>query len=191
MSESDRHQVTRLLGKLQESPAALEQLAGIVYADIHRLAHHQRQGFRGGETLRTTVLAHEAFLKVFRQDDAIINDRAHLMRIMALAMRQIIVDHARRQFADKRGGEAPHVELNEQAVADASRDAELVLDIDAAIDRLAEVDQELADLITARFYVGLSSDEIAEMKGRSPRTIQRQLKRASTWLRYELLESAG
>lgn len=186
MEPSDQHQVTRLLANLGETPDALDQLASLVYEDIHRLARRQRQGFRGGETLRTTALVHEAFLKIFDKQGTGISDHAHLMRIMALAMRQIIVDHARRQLADKRGGDAVHVEFDEQRVACDSEDAERILDVERAIESLASSDQELADLIAARFYAGLTTEDIAAMSGMSQRTVQRQLKRANAWLRYEL-----
>lgn len=186
MDQVDQHQVTRLLAHLGKSSDALDQLAQLVYADIHRLARHQRQGFRGGETLRTTALVHEAFLKVFRNEGSEISDRAHLMRVMALAMRQIIVDHARRHLAEKRGGDAIHVELDEQRVADTSQDAERIIDVENAITRLAETDEELANLIAARFYAGLTTEDIADMSGVSQRTVQRQLKRANAWLRFEL-----
>ncbi len=186
MDNKEQHQVTQLLAHIGDTPDALDRLARLVYDDIHRLARHQRQGFKGGETLRTTALVHEAFLKVFRHDDAAIHDRSHLMRVMSLAMRQIIVDHARRQLAEKRGGDAIHVELDEQQVADTRIDAERILDIEQAIDRLSESDNTLADLVAARFYAGLSTDDIANMQGVSRRTVQRQLKRANAWLRFEL-----
>jgi len=186
VESNEQHQVTQLLAHLGKTPDALDRLARLVYDDIHRLARHQRQGFKGGETLRTTALVHEAFLKVFRTDDATIHDRSHLMRVMALAMRQIIVDHARRQLAEKRGGDAVHVALDEQQVSDSQVDAERILDIEQAIKRLGETDSTLADLVAARFYTGLSTDEIADMQGVSRRTIQRQLKRANVWLRFEL-----
>lgn len=183
-----QQQVTQLLAHLGDSPDALDRLARLVYDDIHRLARHQRQGFKGGETLRTTALVHEAFLKVFRHDEAAIHDRTHLMRVMSLAMRQIIVDHARRQLAEKRGGDAIHVELDEQQVADVCVDAGRILDVERAIERLAESDQALAELVAARFYAGLSTDDIADIQGVSRRTVQRQLKRANAWLRFELQE---
>ncbi len=187
--ENEQHTVTRLLADIGQQPQALERLSRLVYDDIHRLARFQRGGFKGGETLRTTALVHEAFLKVFDRDDPTINDRQHLMRIMTLAMRQIIVDHARRQLAEKRGGEAIHVELDEQQHATGRQDAERVLDVETAIERLSEVDKALGQIIAARFYGGLTIDELAEMQGISPRTIQRQLQRANAWLRFELQDS--
>ena len=186
MDSEEQHQVTQLLAHLGDSPHALNRLAELVYADIHRLARQQRLGSSRDETLRTTALVHEAFLKVFRSDLSDINDRSHLMRILVLAMRQIIVDHARKRLAEKRGGDAVHVAFEGQVAADGRNDAERVLDIEKALAQLAEIDGSLVDLVTARFYAGLNADEIAEMQGISRRTVQRQLKRASVWLRFEL-----
>lgn len=187
---TEQHTVTRLLADIGQQPRALEQLSKLVYEDIHRLARFQRGGFKGGETLRTTALVHEAFLKVFDRDDPAISNRQHLMRIMTLAMRQIIVDHARRQLTEKRGGDAVHIELDEQQVAASLEDSERVLDIEAAIERLSEIEESLGQIIAARFYGGLTTEEIADMQGVSPRTIHRQLQRANAWLRFELQDAA-
>jgi len=180
-------QVTQLLERLGNSPGTLERLADAVYADIHRLAHFQRYQMQAGETLRTTALVNEAFLKVFREDgDSSITNRQHLMRLMVVAIRQIIVDHARRHLAQKRGGDAVHVELDEGKIAASQEDAVRVLDMETAIERLNEMDEELGDLIAARFFAGYTTDELAELTGVSRRTVQRQLQRANAWLRYEL-----
>lgn len=186
MVEDEQGQVTRLLANLGDSADALDRLANLVYEDIHRLARQQRNGIRRAETLRTTVLVHEAFLKVFRSDGASISNSAHLMRIMVLAMRQIIVDHARKRLADKRGGDAVHVAFDEQYPADGRQDAERVLDVERALEKLAELDNQLADMVAARFYAGFSTDDIAQMHGVSRRSVQRCLQRANVWLRYEL-----
>ena len=190
VDEKQQHDVTQLLAQLRDTPHALSRLAELVYDDIHRLARQQRLSSRRDETLQTTALVHEAFLKVFRSGQTDISDRAHLMRIMVLAMRQIIVDHARKRLAEKRGGDAVHVAFEEQVPADGRRDAERILDIERAMDGLAQTDKKLADLVAARFYAGLSTDDIAEMQGISRRTVQRQLQRANVWLRYELGGSA-
>ena len=186
MKNDDQHQVTQLLAKLNESPHSLERLADLVYKDIHRLAHHQRYQMQAGETMRTTALVNEAFLKVFRTDDSAISDRRHLMRIMAKAIRQIIVDHARRNLAQKRGGDAIHVELDEARIPASRDDAARVRDMESAIRRLTDMDEELSDLVSARFFAGYTTDELAELAGVSRRTVQRQLKRANAWLRFEL-----
>jgi RNA polymerase sigma factor (TIGR02999 family) len=180
-------QVTQLLARLGSNPDSLAELADVVYHDIHRLAHFQRHQMQAGETLRTTALVNEAFLKVFREgSDNAITNRQHLMRLMAMAIRQIIVDHARRHLAQKRGGDAIHVELDEGQVAASREDAERVLDMEAAIGRLSDMDGELGELVSARFFAGYTTDELAELTGVSRRTVQRQLQRANAWLRFEL-----
>ena len=184
-------QVTELLARLQSDAGSLERLAEMVYDDIHRLAHFQRNRMQSSETLRTTALVNEAFLKVFREDgDTSISNRQHLMRLMTMAIRQIIVDHARRHLAEKRGGNAIHVELKESQLSAGQNDAARVLDIESAIMRLTDTDEELGELVSARFFAGYTTDELAELTGVSRRTVQRNLKRAYAWLRYEL-DQAG
>ena len=183
-------QVTQLLERLGSSTGSLGRLAEAVYEDIHRLAHFQRYQMQAGETLRTTALVNEAFLKVFRDDgDSSITNRQHLMRLMAIAIRQIIVDHARRQLAQKRGGDAIHVEFDEGQVAATQDDAARVLDMESAIERMSDMDEELGELVAARFFAGYTTDELAELTGVSKRTVQRQLQRANAWLRFELGQS--
>jgi RNA polymerase sigma factor (TIGR02999 family) len=187
MASIDQKQVTQLLEQLAENPGSLEQLASLVYQDIHRLAHFQRNQMQAGETLRTTALVNEAFLKIFREGSTPdISDRQHLMHLMARTIRHIIVDHARRHLAQKRGGEAIHVELDEGRVAASVEDAARVLDMESAIERLSEMDEALGDLVSARFFAGYTTDELAELSGSSRRTVQRQLQRANAWLRFEL-----
>ncbi len=185
-------QVTQLLERLGTSPGSLERLADAIYEDIHRLAHFQRYQMRAGETLRTTALVNEAFLKVFREDgDSSISNRQHLMRLMAMAIRQIIVDHARRHLAQKRGGDAVHLEFDEGHMAASQEDAARVLDMETAVERLSAMDEELGDLVAARFFAGYTTDELAELAGVSRRTVQRQLQRANAWLRFELEQPEG
>ncbi len=187
MVDDDQHHITQLLERLDTAPESLGKLAELVYQDIHRLAHFQRHQMQAGETLRTTALVNEAFLKIFREGSSPdIADRQHLMRLMARTIRHIIVDHARRHLAQKRGGEAIHVELDEGRVAASEEDAARVLDMEAAIERLSEMDEDLGDLVSARFFAGYTTDELAELSGTSRRTVQRQLQRANAWLRFEL-----
>lgn len=187
LNDTDLHQVTRLLEELETGEGSLARLAELVYKDIHRLAHFQRYQMQAGETLRTTALVNEAFLKVFREgSDSSITNRQHLMRLMAKAIRQIIVDHARRHLAQKRGGDAIHVEFDDGQVAASREDAARVLDMESAIQRLGDMDKELGELVSARFFAGYTTDELAELTGTSRRTVQRQLQRANAWLRFEL-----
>ena len=187
MTRSEDTQVTRLLNRLKDEPGAMDRLSELVYQDIHRLAHYQRFELRAGETLRTTALVHEAFLKIFRDDNWNIEDRQHLMRLMAHAIRQIIVDHARRKLAKKRGAGAAHEPIDDHAVVDSSdREAASVLDMESALERLERIDPDLAETVSARFFAGYTADEIAEIKSVSRRTVYRDLQRATAWLRLDM-----
>ncbi len=186
MAKPDEDPITLLLEQLRSSPESLEQLTEIVYDDIRRLARHQRARMGTGETLRTTALVHEAYMKLFRDTGVAITNRQHLNRLMVRTIRQIIVDHARSQLASKRGGSAAHLPLEEGLVAADEHDMAWVLDMNAAINRLADLDGELPDIVTARYFAGNTTEEIADMADVSRRTVQRQLKRANAWLRMEL-----
>ncbi len=189
MNTSENEQVTQLLDQLQDQPEAMEKLSRLVYADIHRLAHNKRFEMRAGETMRTTALVHEAFLKIFRDgsDDHNIENRAHLMRLMGRAIRQIIVDHARRKLGGKRGAGAPHEPIDDQSLMDTSeREAASVLDMESALERLERIDPDLADTVSARFFAGYTADEIASIKSISRRTVYRDLQRAAAWLRLDM-----
>lgn len=181
-------EVTRLLENLKKSPESLDQIIALVYEDIHRIAHFQRMAM-GGVGPQTTVLVHEAFLKIFSQEDPRITDRVHLKRITAMAVRQLIVDQARARMSQKRGGDVFHTSLNERQVAVDSADAEYVLSVERALQRLERRDKKLAELVVGSYFGGYTVDELAELAGISRRTIQRQLKRARGWLRLELEEA--
>ena len=182
---SDQGEVTRLLNGLQDSPQALDRIMGLVYDDIRRIAHNQHRASRGDQA-RTTELVHEVFLKLFANNPPAIQCRAHLMKVSALAVRQLIVDQARARLSHKRGAGAPHVVLEEDLVAVDRCDAERVLGIEQALERLEAHDRDLAELIVGSYYGGYTADELAEISDCSVRTVQRQLKRARGWLRLEL-----
>ncbi len=184
-------QVTELLERLHESPESIERLASLVYQDIHRLARNQRFRMGRSSTLRTTEVVNEAFAKVFLDSDARIKNRDHLMSLMTRVIRQVIVDHARKRLSHKRGSGAIHLPLDDDQLESTDQDAAAVLDMEQALQRVARIDPELADLVAAKFYAGFSSAELAEIRGSSPRTIQRELKRAVAWLRLEMGNSVG
>ena len=177
--------VTELLRELKQDREAFERLVRIVYDDIRQLARSQQRGFRDSLTLQTTAVVHEAFAKLF-QGDPRITDRKHLMCLMSRVIRQIIVDHARRQMRQKRGSDAVRADINVEDLSADNRDAASILDLEAALQRLDEVDSDLVDLVCAHYFAGHSADDIARMNGVSRRTVSRRLKRASTWLRFEL-----
>jgi RNA polymerase sigma factor (TIGR02999 family) len=161
--------------------AALQDLFAAVYGEIKRLAH--RQLARNAQpTLDTTGLVHEAYLKLIQPDALVLRDRAHFFAVAARAMRQIVVDHARRRQADKRGGAAPQaVTLDENAVAD-SLDPETLTRLDSALSQLQHLEPRLAELVEMRFFAGLSVVQVAELREVAPRTVLRDWRRARAYL---------
>jgi RNA polymerase sigma factor (TIGR02999 family) len=185
---SSEGEVTRLLGALRAGDRnALEQLIPLVYDELRRIAHLQLRGAGRGRTLDTVALVHEAYLKIAGAAVLEPHDRTHLLAVAARAMRQVIVDFARARSAQKRGGGAHPVTLDEQQVA-VEEQAESILDLDRALERLSEHDPRIARIVECRYFAGLSEEETAAVLGVSLRTAQREWKRARAWLREELAE---
>ncbi len=180
-----RGAVTELLQAMKQDQDTFDQLSRMVYDDVRQLARSRRREFRSSPTLQTTAVVHEAFAKLF-QGDQKITDRKHLMCLMSRVIRQVIVDHARRQMRQKRGREAIRNDVEIENLPAGAGEAAQVLDLEAALERLDEVDPELVDLICGYYFAGQTANELAEMKGISRRTVHRHLERASTWLRFEL-----
>ncbi len=180
--------VTQLLAAAREGDrAALERAFAAVYGELHRLARRQRARSRPGDTLSTTVLVHEAFLKLSQGAPVAIQDRQHFFALAARAMRQILVDAARSRVAGKRGGGAVPVEFLE---ADARVEAVAVdvVALDRALDRLEAVDAQLARLVEGRFFAGMTDAELALALGRNERTVRRDWQRARAFLLRELAQ---
>lgn len=166
---------------------ALDQLVPLVYDDLRRVARVQLGRYRPGDSLNTTGLVHDAYLRLVDQSRATYRDRGHFFAVCAIAMRQIIVDYARRRGRRKRGGEHVHVPLDEDN-SPAAREAGHVLDVDDALHKLAAANPRLARVVECRFFAGLSEQETAEALGLSVRTAQREWFKARAWLRTELGE---
>lgn len=161
-----------------------------VYGELRRLAAVHVGGGREGHTLNATALVHEAYIKLVGADSAAWENRSHFTAIASRAMRQILTDHARARGAAKRGGGAAAVTLDPDRVGgDATPpadDGETVLAVDAALDRLAALDGDLARLVELRFFGGLDVDEAAEILAVSPRTAARMWARAKAHLRADM-----
>jgi RNA polymerase sigma-70 factor (ECF subfamily) len=164
---------------------AFGRLVPLVYGDLRRLARAQLRRLHPGHSLDTTGLVHEAYLKLVDQSRVSWNDRGHFFAVSATAMRQILVDHARHRARLKRGGEAPHTALDDAQAAVAA-DAERLLQIDLALDKLAAVDERLVRVFECRYFGGLSEAETAEALSMSLRTVQRDWLKAKAWLRDAL-----
>jgi RNA polymerase sigma factor (TIGR02999 family) len=165
--------------------AVLDRLFPLVYDELRRIAHAALRRERGDHTLGTTGLVHEAYFKLVDQTRVEFRDRAHFYGVAARAMRQILVDYARRHTAAKRGGKVRPLALEETTVAVEGR-AEALVAVDEALERLAAHDAGLAQVVECRFFAGLTEDETADALGSSPRTVQRQWRRAKAWLYQEL-----
>ena len=165
---------------------AVDGLFAEVYASLKALAHTVRGG-RAGDTLSTTALVHEAFLKLTSTRSVAWNDESHFFAVAARAMRQIVVDAARRQVALKRGGgdAANLVSYDDAAHAAPVRPEELIA-LDGALERLAAVDPRRAQVVEHRMFAGLSIEETARLLGVSTGTVERDWRAARAWLSTEI-----
>ena len=156
----------------------------IVYAELRRLAARQLAG--GGQgTLTPTALVNEAYLKLAGGALGNLNDRRHFFNLAARAMRQTVIDHARERLAEKRGGGLLRTQLDE-GIADGALDAQQVLAIEQALQGLDAQDKELAETFVWRVFAGITTPQIAELRGVTERTVQRDLMLARNYLRIAL-----
>jgi len=180
------HDLTELLvAHGRGDSGAFDRLVPLVYHDLRRLARAQLRRLGPGQTLDTTALVHEAYLKLVDQSRVQWQDRGHFLAVTATAMRQILIDHARGRTRHKRGGGVAHAPLDEARIAVAD-DAERLLELDLALRDLAEVDARLVRIVECRYFAGYSEQETAEALGVSLRTAQRDWLRARAWLRQAL-----
>ena len=177
--------VTRLLIAWSNGDSkALDELMPIVYRKLQQMARHQLGRERHNHTLQSKALVNEAYIRLVDQRNVRWQNRAHFFAIAAQFMRRILVDYARSRHVAKRGG-AARVTLDEEAVASASRTAELIA-LDEALSDLAAFDQRKALVVELRFFGGLSVEEIAEVLKISPNTVTRDWRTAKAWLHREL-----
>jgi len=164
---------------------SLDRLLPIVYEELRAIAHRHLTARGQADSLVTSALVHEAYLKLVDQTQARWKDRAHFFALASVAMRHILVDRAKARTALKRGGVRRKITLDEETVA-VDDQAESLLEIDDALTRLAEVSPRLARIVECRFYGGLSEEEIAEVLGVTVRTVQRDWAKARMLLRRVL-----
>lgn len=179
-------EVTRLLGRLGHGdPDALDRLFPLVYGELHRAADALLRREGAGHTLQPTALVHEVYLKLSGGTPPDASNRAHFVSLAARAMRQILVDQARRRKAAKRGdGRVPVRITNAQVGVDMHLEEFLALD--DALDRLAAVSPRLRQVVELRFFGGLTEDQVAAALGVTTRTAQRDWAKARAWLYKEL-----
>lgn len=194
-----REKITLLLARLGETEtgddttraATLATLVPLVYDELREIARRQMRGQPEGHTLNTTALVHEAYVKLAGPEDAKWNGRNHFLAVAALAMRQVLVNHAHRVLAAKRGGGQVVATLNEDVVAGARNHAaraDELIALDRAMDRLAEHAPRQAEVVAYRYFGGLKNAEIAEVLGVSVPTVVRDWRLARAWLARELAQ---
>lgn len=169
--------------------AAADQLFAALYSELHGLA--RRQVARAGSevTIGATTLLHEAYLNMSRREGPVFPDRARFMSYAAKVMRGLIIDYARHRRAQKRGGGLDITTLNDQVAGEVADAKELIL-ISSALDELATVDPQLAELVDLKFFCGFSFAEISAMHGVSERTVQRRWEKARIYLHRTIRRGA-
>ena len=166
---------------------ALDRLVPLVYDELRRVARRHLRREQPGHALQATALVHEVYLRLVDVDQLTLKNRTHFFAVAAKLMRQILVDHARRQHADKRGGGATMVSLEDVSPA-AQPPSVDVLALDQALDALSAIDARQGGVVELRFFAGLDIDEAAEALGISPATVEREWALAKAWL-YRRLSS--
>ncbi len=168
----------------QGDEAVVDRLFALLYDELRSLARRQLRG-RRGQTLDTTAIVHEAYVKLVDQSQLGLQGRAHFLNLAARVMRQVLIDRARRRVASKRGAGAAHTDLDAND-AGAPESAEQLLQLDDAIRKLEQLDPRLARTVELRFFAGLSVEEAADALCVSPRTVKRAWMKARAFLHHEL-----
>ncbi len=189
-AERTHHVTVALHAARRGELAALNEAFQLVYEDVRAIARARVARFGVGSTLDTTAVVHEAYLKLARHGEMAWEDRQHFFAVASAAMRQVLLDHARRHLSIKRGGGAAHVPLTE---VDAAIDVQArdVVALDAALTRLAALDAQLARVVELRFFGGLTVEEAAQTLDVSESTVKRAWRRARAFLHRELVGAAA
>ena len=183
------HTVTQLLQQWSHGDdSALAELTPLVYEELRRVAHRYMEGERPDHTLQTTALVNEAYLRLTDQTNPNWQSRAHFFAVAARAMRQILVNYAKSNQTQKRGGGAVRIELDEAAILSPEQSKEIV-DLHEALERLATLNSRKARVVELKYFGGLNHDEIAEVMKISTVTVRRDWMFAKTWL-YDELQNA-
>ena len=170
--------------------AAAEALFPLLYEELHRLAHRQLAGEREGHTLCTTALVHETYMKLAEHTRARFSSREHFLSVAALAMRRILVSHARKVHAEKRGGGLQRLDLDNVEIPVHER-AEALVALDAALDRLTALNLRWGRIVECRFFGGMTEEETAAALGINARTVRRDWVKAKGWLLHDLEQGVG
>jgi RNA polymerase sigma factor (TIGR02999 family) len=185
-SPAEPREITQVLRAWRRGEQeAFKQLMSLAYGELRRIAHRQLRRGKPPLTLDTTGLVHEAYVKLVGGPAMKCQDRGHFFAVSARAMRQIIVDYARKRSALKRGRYTPHVPIDETRLP-ADRQAALIMAVDEALGALGALDERLVRVVECRFFAGYTDEETARALDVSTRTVQRDWKRARAWLKEDM-----
>jgi len=188
--QSSSQELTHLLlAWRQGQREALDRLIPVIYEELRRIAHSYIRGERRGNTLQTTALVNEAYLRLIDCSRVNWQNRAHFLAVSAQLMRRILIDYARSRGYQKHGGAMERISLKESQIVSAGRDPDLV-ELDEALQALAAVDARKSQVVELRFFGGMTAEETAEVLGVSPDTVLRDWKLARTWLAREMKKQA-
>lgn len=183
---SSPSEITGLLHRWsQGDQQALDRLIPMVYDRLRQLAHHRLRDEKGGYSLDTTGLVHEAYLRLVDSPNPSVRDRSHFLALISRVMRNLLIDHARARKAEKRGGGLPSVDLDPMLRIPQS-DLEAFTDLDEALNRLEAMDERQSRILEQRYFGGLSLEETASALDVSLATVKRELRSARAWLAQEL-----
>lgn len=184
--ELSRDQVTRLCREAaRDDRDAVDALVDHVYATLRRMAGRQMGAERVDHTLSPTALVHEAYLKLVDQHQLDWRDRAHFYAVAARIMRRVLIDHARRKLAGKRGGDQVRVTFSDE-VGGVVAGPESLIELDGALDRLEELSPRQRQVVELRFFGGMTHEEVAAVLGVSVPTVRRDWRLAQAWLQREM-----
>jgi RNA polymerase sigma factor (TIGR02999 family) len=179
--------VTHILHAIENGDAkAADELLPLVYEELRKLAAYKMASESPDQTLQPTALVHEAWLRLTGKENIQWNGRSHFFAAAAEAMRRILIDNARRKHALRHGGGQQRLDILEQDIADNGKDGEQLLAMNEALDKLAARDQQKAELVKLRFFVGLTIEEAADILGISVATAKRYWIYARAWLQAEM-----
>ncbi|GAB5537798.1 MAG: sigma-70 family RNA polymerase sigma factor [Rubricoccaceae bacterium] len=182
--------ITQLLEELADGRGeAFDELIPEVVSSLRGIAHRQLGGERAGHTLNTTALVNEAYLKLVSDERKTWQNRAHFFAVAARAMRQVLIGYARSRNAQKRGGGAVHLTLEEGRTPLTGIQVDELVAINDALDQLARRKPRLVQVVECRFFAGLTVDETAEALGLARATVVRDWRTARAWLRHTLTDS--
>ncbi len=186
MGESSTHEITRLLQAWGDGDErALDELTPLVYGELHQVAQRYMAREPPDHTLQTTALINEVYLRLVNFREVSWQNRAHFFAVCAKLMRRILTDFARSRRYAKRGGDTPHVLLDEARIASQDPRADFAA-LDDALNRLGALDPRKSQVVELRFFGGLSEEETAEVLKVSSDTVQREWKVAKLWLLRQL-----